>query len=174
MKCLSRQVCQISLYCKRHSRVMLLFSKPLDSATAVWGMRVEGLRVACRADSRWNSELLSYFIGNNNTNLLRYVTSTIVTPWSESVSELCRPSGRHLSAKLVPTFANRGVSHSQRGGSLQPYSRVSTKQLSFQVSPQLYSRGWVDTVPDLLLFRESGNTKNQTQNSGSVARNVDH
>jgi hypothetical protein len=30
------------------------------------------------------------------------------TPWSESASELYRPSDRHLSAKLVPTFADRG------------------------------------------------------------------
>jgi hypothetical protein len=29
------------------------------------------------------------------------------TPWSESASELYRPSDRRLSAKLVPTFANR-------------------------------------------------------------------
>jgi hypothetical protein len=31
-----------------------------------------------------------------------------MTPWPESVSELYRPSDRHLSAKLVPTFADRG------------------------------------------------------------------
>jgi hypothetical protein len=30
------------------------------------------------------------------------------TPWPESVSELYRPSDRGLSAKLVPTFADRG------------------------------------------------------------------
>jgi hypothetical protein len=30
------------------------------------------------------------------------------TPWSESASELYRPSDRRLSAKLVPTFADRG------------------------------------------------------------------
>jgi hypothetical protein len=30
------------------------------------------------------------------------------TPWSESASELYRPSDRSLSAKLVPTFADRG------------------------------------------------------------------
>jgi hypothetical protein len=30
------------------------------------------------------------------------------TPWSESANELYRPSDRHLSAKLVPTFADRG------------------------------------------------------------------
>jgi hypothetical protein len=38
-------------------------------------------------------------------------------PWHESGSELYRPSVRHLSAKLVPTFTDRGVSRSQRGGS---------------------------------------------------------
>jgi hypothetical protein len=40
------------------------------------------------------------------------------TPWPESASELYRPSDRRFSAKLVPTFADRGVSRSQRGGSL--------------------------------------------------------
>jgi hypothetical protein len=30
------------------------------------------------------------------------------TPWAESASELCRLIDRHLSAKLVPTFADRG------------------------------------------------------------------
>jgi hypothetical protein len=30
------------------------------------------------------------------------------TPWSESASELYRPSDRRLSAKRLPTFADRG------------------------------------------------------------------
>jgi hypothetical protein len=30
------------------------------------------------------------------------------TPWRESSSEICRPSDRRLSEKLVPTFADRG------------------------------------------------------------------
>jgi hypothetical protein len=30
------------------------------------------------------------------------------TPWPGSARELCRPSDRRLSAKLVPTFADRG------------------------------------------------------------------
>jgi CBS-domain-containing membrane protein len=30
------------------------------------------------------------------------------TPWPESASELYRPSDRRFSAKLVPTFADRG------------------------------------------------------------------
>jgi hypothetical protein len=41
-------------------------------------------------------------------------------PWPESASELYRPGDRHLSAKLVPTFADRGLSRSQRGGSPRP------------------------------------------------------
>jgi hypothetical protein len=32
----------------------------------------------------------------------------IIIKWSESVSELYRPSDRRLSAKLAPTFADRG------------------------------------------------------------------
>jgi CBS-domain-containing membrane protein len=30
------------------------------------------------------------------------------TPWSESASELYRPSDRRFSAKLLPTFADKG------------------------------------------------------------------
>jgi hypothetical protein len=41
------------------------------------------------------------------------------TLWPESANELYRPSDRRLSAKSVPTFADRdrGVSRSQRDGS---------------------------------------------------------
>jgi hypothetical protein len=31
-----------------------------------------------------------------------------LTPWSESASELYRPSDRRLSAKWLPTFADKG------------------------------------------------------------------
>jgi hypothetical protein len=39
------------------------------------------------------------------------------TPLPESAGELYRPSYLRLSTRLVPTFADRGVSCSQRGGS---------------------------------------------------------
>jgi hypothetical protein len=42
---------------------------------------------------------------------LRYLCNTTnkkQTPWFESASELCRPSDRLLSAKWLPTFADRG------------------------------------------------------------------
>jgi hypothetical protein len=47
-----------------------------------------------------------------------------------------------------------------------------SRYVSLQVAPQLYSRGWVDPVPNPLLVSKSGNAGN-TQNSGSVARNSD-
>jgi hypothetical protein len=46
-----------------------------------------------------------------------YITKNKRTHWAEFASEVCGPSDRSLSAKLVPTFANKGVSCSQRGGS---------------------------------------------------------
>jgi hypothetical protein len=71
------------------------------------------------------------------------------TPWSESASELYRPSDRRFSAKWLPTFADKGchvVSVTD--------SRFSRQEplLFYQVAPQLYSRGWVDPVPDSLIF----------------------
>jgi hypothetical protein len=47
------------------------------------------------------------------------------TPWPESASELYRPRDHHLSAKLLPTFADNVVPRGQRDGSLHPYSRIS-------------------------------------------------
>jgi hypothetical protein len=43
--------------------------------------------------------------------------------------------------------------------------------LFHQVAPQLYSRGWVDPVPDPLLLRKSDIARNRTWTSGSVDRN---
>jgi hypothetical protein len=69
------------------------------------------------------------------------------TPWSESASELYRASDRHLSAKWLPTFANRGC-HVVSVTSLRPYSRFSRQEslLFYQVAPQL------DPVPNPLIF----------------------
>jgi hypothetical protein len=50
------------------------------------------------------------------------------TPWPESESELYRLSDRRLSAKIVPTFADRVVPRGQRGGSIRSYSRFSSPE----------------------------------------------
>jgi hypothetical protein len=97
-------------------------------------------------------------------------------PGPGSASELYRPRDRRFSAKLVPTFANRGC---HVVSVPNPYGRNlglldRSRYFFFQVAPQLYSRGWVDPVPDPLLLRKSGSTENRTRTSGSVARNSVH
>jgi hypothetical protein len=49
--------------------------------------------------------------------VLSVITNKTKTPLPESASELYRSSDRYLSDKLVPTFADRGISRSQRSGS---------------------------------------------------------
>jgi hypothetical protein len=65
------------------------------------------------------------------------------TPWSESASEVYRPSGRSLSAKLVPTFADRGC---HVISVTDPYGRIlgfldRSRYCFLKVAPHLYSRG---------------------------------
>jgi hypothetical protein len=69
------------------------------------------------------------------------------------MSEAYQLSDRRLSAKLVPTFADRGC---HVVSMMDPYGRILSfldrgRNLFFQVAPQLYSRDVVDLVPDPLL-----------------------
>jgi hypothetical protein len=77
-----------------------------------------------------------------------------------------RQSGRRWSAKLVPTFADTGVSRGQHNGSPQPLISVYRTWIAtyfIQVAPQLTSRGWVYLIPDPLPLRKSGSAGNRTQ-----------
>jgi hypothetical protein len=67
------------------------------------------------------------------------------------------------------------VSCGKPDGSLRMFSLISRLDmvLFFQVTPQLYSRGWVDPVPEPLLVSKSGNAGNRTRISGPVAGNSD-
>ena len=54
-----------------------------------------------------------------------------------------RQSGRRRSAKVAPTFADRGVSRGQRNGSPRPLISVfwtGAANFVIQVAPQLTSR----------------------------------
>jgi hypothetical protein len=67
-------------------------------------------------------------------------------------------SDSRLSAKLVPTFANRGC---HLVSVTDPYGRSlgfldRSRYFFSQVAPKLYSRGWVDPVLDPLLLRKFG------------------
>jgi hypothetical protein len=80
------------------------------------------------------------------------------------------PLSSEVSANI---FADRGcgvVSATELRGRILGFLDRS-RYYFFQVAPQLYSRGWVDPVPDPLLFRKSDSAGNRTCTSGSVARN---
>jgi hypothetical protein len=75
----------------------------------------------------------------------------------------------------VLTFADKGC---HVVSVTDPYGRIlgfldRTRYFFFQVAPQLYSRDWVDPVPDPLLLGKSGSVGNRTRVSGSVARSSD-
>jgi hypothetical protein len=62
-------------------------------------------------------------------------------PWPETASELDRPSDRRLSAKLVPTFADRGchvVNVTDLYGRILGFLELR-RYFFFQAAPQLYS-----------------------------------
>jgi hypothetical protein len=88
---------------------------------------------------------------------------------------ICTDQAIRLLAKLVLTFEG---SRWQVVSVTEPYSRnfgflERSRYFYFQVSPQLYSRGWVNLVPDPLILRKSGSAGNVTRTSGSVAKNPD-
>jgi hypothetical protein len=94
------------------------------------------------------------------------------TPWSESeLHDRVTAACRRNDCQLLRIRGPRG----QRDGSLRSYSRFSRQEplLFYQVAPQLYSRGWVDPVPDPLHY-VYGSAGNRTRASGSVSKNSDH
>jgi hypothetical protein len=123
------------------------------------------IKTSIRFNHKWPS--------SGEQQMLREILE--LTPWHESVSELYRPSDRRLSAKLVQTFADSGC---HVVSAMNPYSCNLdfldwSSYCFFRAAPQLYSWGWVHPVPDPLLLRKSGSTRNRTRTSGSVARNSD-
>ena len=86
-----------------------------------------------------------------------------------ALQALGRQSGRRRSAKLVPTFADRGVSRGQRNGSPRPLISVYRTWIGtyfIQVAPQLTARGsraWVR-----IHKHNSKNTQSTKLNWGSV------
>jgi hypothetical protein len=113
------------------------------------------------------TKLEHFFVWRRTESLLykKHILNKIKTPWLWSVGELYWSSDRCWLAKLVPTFPDRGcrvVSATDPHGCNFDFLDRS-HYCFFQVSPQLSSRGWVDPVPDPLLFRKSGSTGNRTQ-----------
>ena len=87
----------------------------------------------------------------NTTNVVHIITIINFTSNKSNKSSgatalqgLGRQSGLRRSAKLVPTFADRGVSRGQSNGSPRPLISVYRTWIAtyfIQVAPQLTSRG---------------------------------
>jgi hypothetical protein len=100
-------------------------------------------------------------VNNNNNSMVWVREQTIPTERTPLVGE------------VSVNFADRGchvVSVTDIYGRILGFLDRS-RCIFFQVSPQLYSRDWVEPIPDPLLLRKSGSVGNRPRTSGSIARN---
>jgi hypothetical protein len=99
-----------------------------------------------------------------------------VTPWPESrvnYTDRATAPCRRSYFQFLRIEGCSVVSSTDTHGRILCFLNWS-RYCIFQVAPHLYSRGWVDPVPDPLLLRKSGSAGNRTRTSRSVARNSDH
>jgi hypothetical protein len=109
----------------------------------------------CRVDSATDS----------HGSILGFLDQIILHINNQKIRGPSPRANRRLSAKLVPTSADRGC-HVVNVTDL--YDRIlgfldRSRYFFFQVAPQLYSGGWVDPIPDPLLLRKSGCAGNWTR-----------
>jgi hypothetical protein len=96
------------------------------------------------------------------------------TPWSQSTSELYNPSDRRLSAKLVPTFVDRGW---HVASVTDPYGRILgflDRSRYFSFKSLLSCTHEAEWTPFQTHYFFSGSARNWTRASGSVAKNSGH
>jgi hypothetical protein len=110
---------------------------------------------------------------------------SIVSHYISSGSSITFSSQPHLKLNSVARVRERTIPTERPPlvgevscvvSSTDPYGRIQgfldqSRYFFFHVAPQLYSRGWVNPVPDPLLIRKSGSSGNRARTSGSVARN---
>jgi hypothetical protein len=125
----------------------------------------EALNLLVREERCWALFYMPlYMFIHNLLNVLVQKTKLRDLSSRANYTDRATVSCRQVSAKFCGLRVLRG----EHDGSLRPYSRFSSSYFFFQVSPQLFSRGWVDPVPDPLLLRKSGGAGNGTRTSGSV------
>jgi hypothetical protein len=126
---LLRHACYIPLSSSLTCRILIYFAK------GVRELLTTQFSTSCQFIS-----LRSKYSPRNSVCLSNIVNKT---SWPKSERELYRPSGRRLSAKLVPTVVVRGCCVVS---TTDPHSRIlgfldRSRYYFFQVAPQLYSRG---------------------------------
>jgi hypothetical protein len=104
---------------------------------------LHGLRQTYK-DNRKCFFMFPWFI--SHVYIVEHPITNKKTPWPESASELTDRATAVLSSKLVPTFVDRGC---HVVSVTDPYDRIlgflDKSRFFYQLAPQLYSRGWVDT-----------------------------
>jgi hypothetical protein len=83
-----------------------------------------------------------------------HITNSVALSPQANFTDWSIATGRR---NLVPTFADRGVSRGQCGGSPTVVNLSfldRSRYFFFQVVPHLPARGWVDPVSDPLLLRK--------------------
>jgi hypothetical protein len=171
-------ICQWSESRRTHNHTLLSHLRLLGSLSVA---SYDSLGLRCRyfnpPPHGENAESFNVKAGGINSAhyaLLRLFTSNCLkTRFRQScLSTAC--GAEPLVAMSVPTFADRCHTASVT----DPYGRIlffldRSHCFFFQAAPQLYSRGWIDPVPDPLLLIKSGSTGNATRTSDSD-RNSDH
>ena len=114
-------------------------------------MKYKGYRCASYEGKRGSGGIAPRIYSvSTRQKLVKSFTSGLLFPFQKKSSGatalegLGRQSGRRRSAKLVPAFADRGVSRGQRNGSPRPLVSVYRTWIAtyfIQVAPQLTSRG---------------------------------
>jgi hypothetical protein len=113
--------------------------------------------------SKWSHQFVC------RVNVYNLMHSLKICFGSSSVALVCKrtiPTERPpLVGEVSANFCGYSVWRGQRNGSPRPYSRFSRPEplLFLPNTRQLYSRGWVDPVPDPLLLRKSGSAGNRTR-----------
>jgi hypothetical protein len=87
---------------------------------------------------------------------------TIPTEWPPYVGE------------VSASFCGHKLSFGRLNGSSRPYSRFSRAQLILflSCSSWVITRGWVDPVPDPLILRKSGSTRNRIRDLWICSREL--
>jgi hypothetical protein len=127
------------------------------------------LKLACRKLSKHTNTHKQNWVANITLHNLKKKT-----PWSESASELYRPSDRRLSAKWLPTFADR-VCHVV--GVTDSYGHILgflDRSRYFSIKQFLSCTHEAQWTPFQTNYFFPGSAGKRTRASGSVAKNSDH
>jgi hypothetical protein len=151
-------------FCLKRCNMLITHERLANSKlTTNWKVQIK-IIIIIKIITIWRS--LTDFVDKQTTNSVDLspranYTEGQTAAGRQSQCQLLRVEGCHVASVTNPYGRNLGFLNRSR-------------YFVFQVAPQLYSRGWVDQVPDPLLLRKSGSPDNRTRTPEYVARNSNH